>query len=228
MPPTQAGELSSSLAPLPVEADDHPTVAQLIRQFNDTHPLESILPRQGDYANLPGQHHPSISYYPPDPTHACAYWYDHGGTHQHGDAFELSCLVSGRSKSEVLRDLRAEWIGQRCGSDDQATASLSQPQSRSEADATRRGRYLLLQTERSYLVPIRRQRARRIVVIRLPGDGVRQKSATSAEPARYEVSIPLRKPTPSRPQGGSYHRCILHTISASRNDGQQYPRQGVR
>src|SRR5215472_7791655 len=139
MPPTQAGELSSSLAPLPVEADDHPTVAQLIRQFNDTHPLESILPRQGDYANLPGQHHPSISYYPPDPTHAVAYWYGHGGTHQHGDAFELFCLVSGLSKSEVLRDLRTEWLAHRRGPDTLTAASLGQPQTGIEADETRGG-----------------------------------------------------------------------------------------
>lgn len=133
--PTQAGDPPTSLAPLPVEADDHPAVVQLIRWFNATHPLERILPRQGDYANLPDQHHPSISYYPPDSTHAYEYWYDHGGAHQHGDAFELFCLVSGQNKSEVLRDLRAEWIAHHRGSDDQE--ELSQPQTRMEADATR-------------------------------------------------------------------------------------------
>ena len=139
MPPTQAGEVSPSLVPLPVEAADHPPVAQLIRWFNDTHSLESILPRQGDYANLPGQHHPSISYYPPDATHAVAYWYDHGGTHQHGDAFELYCLVSRQSKSQVLRDLRTEWRAHRRGPDPLTAASLGQPQTGIKADETRGG-----------------------------------------------------------------------------------------
>ena len=71
--------------------------------------------------------------------HACEYWYGHSGTHQHGDAFELYCLVSGRSKSEVLRDLRADWIAQRRGPAIKAAAALSQPQTRIEADETREG-----------------------------------------------------------------------------------------
>ena len=40
------------------------------------------------------------------------------------------------------------------------------------------------------------QRARRIVVTRRPGDGTRQKSATHAELARYEVPILPGKPIP--------------------------------
>lgn len=91
------------------ESSDNPTVAQLVARFNETHRLEDIHPLEtatharATWRNEKGR--PSVSYLPD------GRWFDHGHADQKtGDKFDLACLVWNKSKSEMLRDLRGEWL----------------------------------------------------------------------------------------------------------------------
>jgi len=106
---------------------DNPTVGELIAAFNASHTLAEVHPPEqgkmarGIWRNEKGR--PSVEYHTDTNT---AYDY---GTRERLDCFDLACLVSGKSKSELLGELRREWNAARLiGKNGQIVSCTDRPE----------------------------------------------------------------------------------------------------